>query len=80
MFIGRTDADDEAPILWPPNAKSWLIGRPWVFQGLAGKTDAGGEVDDRGWDGWMTSLTQWTWIWASLGSWWWIGNPGICNP
>ena len=32
---------------------------------------AGGEVDDRGWDGWMASLTQWTWVWVNSGSWWW---------
>ena len=33
--------------------------------------------DDRGWDGWMTSLTRWTWVWASSGSWWWTGKPGV---
>ena len=37
----------------------------------------GGEGDDRGWDGWMPSPTQWTWIWVSSGSWWWTGNPGV---
>ena len=37
----------------------------------------GGEGDDRGWDGWMASLTQWTWIWASSRSWWWTGKPGM---
>ena len=37
----------------------------------------GGERDDRGWDGWMPSLTQWTWVWASSGSWWWTGRPGV---
>ena len=37
----------------------------------------GGEGDDRGWDGWMASLTQWTWVWASSGSWWWTGKPGV---
>ena len=36
-----------------------------------------GEGDDRGWDGWMASPTQWTWIWASSGSWWWTGKPGV---
>ena len=35
-----------------------------------------GEGDDRGWDGWMASLTQWTWVWASCGSWWRTGKPG----
>ena len=37
----------------------------------------GGEGDDRGWDGWMASLTQWTWVWVSSGSWWWTGRPGV---
>ena len=36
-----------------------------------------GEGDDRGWSGWMASLTRWTWIWVSSGSWWWIGKPGV---
>ena len=38
---------------------------------------AGGEGDDRGWDGWMASLTRWTWVWASSRSWWWTGKPGV---
>ena len=38
---------------------------------------AGGERDDRGWDGWMASLTQWTWIWVNSGSWRWTGRPGV---
>ena len=37
---------------------------------------AGGEGDDRGWDGWMASLTQWTWFWVNSGSWWWTGRHG----
>ena len=36
----------------------------------------GGEGDDRGWVGWMASLTQWTWVWVDSGSWWWTGRPG----
>ena len=44
--------------------------RPWYWERL--KT--GGEGDDRGWDGWMLSLTQWTWVWASSRSWWWTGE------
>ena len=47
--------------------------RPWCWEGL--KT--GGKGDDRGWDVWMASLTQWTWVWASSGSWWWTGKPGV---
>ena len=38
---------------------------------------AGGEGDDRGWDGWMASLTRWTWIWVNSGSWWWTGRPDV---
>ena len=41
--------------------------RPWYWERLK----AGGEGDNRGWDGWMASPTQWTWVWASSGSWWW---------
>ena len=47
--------------------------RPWCWE----RSKAGGEGDDRGWDGWMTSLTQWTWVWASSGSWWWTAKPGV---
>ena len=46
---------------------------PWCWERLK----AGGEGDDRGWDGWMASLTRWTWVWASSGSWWWTGRPGV---
>ena len=41
------------------------------------KIEAGGEGDDRGWDGWMASLIQWTWVWVDSGSWWWTGRPGM---
>ena len=44
---------------------------------MLGGFGAGGEGDDGGWDGWMTSLTQWTWAWVNSGSWWWTGRPGI---
>ena len=47
--------------------------RPWCWERLR----AGGEGNDRGWDGWMASLTQWTWVWANSGSWWWTGRPGF---
>ena len=47
--------------------------RLWSSEGLG----AGGEGDDRGWDGWMASLTRWTWVWVNSGSWWWIGRPGV---
>ena len=38
---------------------------------------AGGEGEDRGWDGWMASLTRWMWVWVNSGSWWWTGRPGV---
>ena len=44
--------------------------RPWCWERLK----AGGEGDHRGWDGWMSPLTRWTWVWASSGSWWWTWN------
>jgi len=47
--------------------------RPWCWERLK----AGGEGDDRGWDGWMAAPTWWTWVWASSGSWWWTGKPGM---
>ena len=45
----------------------------WCWERLR----AGGEGDDSGWDGWMASLTQWTWVWVNSGSWWWTGRPGV---
>ena len=47
--------------------------RPWCWQRLT----AGGEGDDRGWDGWMALLTRCSWLWASSGNWWWTGEPGV---
>ena len=44
---------------------------------LLGKIVDGGEGDDRGWDGWMASLTRWSWVWTSPRSWWWTGKPGM---
>ena len=38
---------------------------------------AGGEGNDRGWDGWMASVTRWTWVWVNSGRWWWTGRPGV---
>ena len=73
VFIERTGAEAEAPILWPPDVKSWSLKRPWCWERLK----VGGEGDDRWWDGWMASLTQWKWIWASSRSWWWTGRPGV---
>ena len=47
--------------------------RLWCWEGLG----AGEEGDNRGWDGWMALLTQWTWVWINSRSWWWTGRPGV---
>ena len=73
-FFGRNDAKAETPVLWPPHVKSWLIGK----DSDAGRDrGAGGKGANRGQDGWMTSLTRWTWVWVNSGSWWWTGRPGV---
>ena len=48
--------------------------KTWLWQRLT----AGGE-DDREWDGWMASPTQWTWVWVNFRSWWWTGRPGVLH-
>ena len=50
-----------------------LLYNHWYWEGLG----AGGEGDDRGWDGWMASPTQWPWVWVNSRSWWWTGRPGV---
>ena len=57
---------------------------PYIFENsmllktlMLGWMGAGGEGDDRGWDGWMASLTRWTWVWVTSGSWWWTGRSGV---
>jgi len=71
-FSGRTDA--EAPILWPPDAKNWLVGKD---SGCWERLRARGEGSGRGWDGWMASLAQWTWIWANSEREWRTEEPGV---
>ena len=62
IFIGKADAEAETPIIWPPDAKSWLIwkdpdaGKDWGWE-EKGTT--------RGWGGWMASPTRWTWVWGN---------------
>ena len=73
IFIGRTDAEAETPIFWPPDVKNRLVGK----DPNAGKDKMGGEGDDRGWDGWMASPTQRTWVWVGSRSWRWTGKPGV---
>ena len=73
IFTGRTDAEAETPILWPPNAKNWLI---WKDPD-AGKDWGQEEKDDRGWDGWMASPTQCTWVWVKSRSRRWTRRPDV---
>ena len=56
---------------WCKQLTHWK--RPWCWE----RFRAGGEGDDRGWDGWMASPTQRTWVWVNSGSWWWTGRPGM---
>ena len=56
---------------WCEELTHWK--RPWCWERLK----EGGEGEDRGWDGWMASLTQWTWVWVNSGNWWWTGRPGM---
>ena len=76
MFIGRTDAAAETPVLWPPDAKTWLIwtnpdaGKDWRRE-EKGMTE--GEMV-----GWKDHL-KWTWVWVISGSWWWAWRPGVLH-
>ena len=74
VFIGRTDAEAETPILWPPDVKNWLIGKDPDTGKDWGQEEKG---MTRGWDGLMASLTRWTWVWVSCRSWWWTRKPGM---
>ena len=58
-------------VTWCEELTHWK--RPWCWERLK----AGGEGDDREWDGWMTSPIWWTWVWASSRSWWWTRRPGV---
>ena len=73
IFIGRTDAEAEAPTLATRCEELTPLNRPWYWERLK----VGGEGDDRGWDSWMASLTQGTWVWVDSGNWWWTGKPGV---
>ena len=66
VFIGRTDVEGETPILWPPSCEELTH---WKRPRCCERLRTGGEGDNRGWDGWMASLTQWTWLWVDSGSW-----------
>ena len=73
IFTGRTDAEAETPILWPPDEKNWLI---WMTL-MLGKTDGGRR---RGWQrmrSWIAWPTQWRWLWVIPGSWWRTERSGV---
>ena len=59
---------------WYKELTHWK--RHWCWE----RVRVGEEGDDRGWDGWMGSLTQWTWVWVNFGSWWWQGGLACCSP
>ena len=74
IFIGRTDAEAETPILWPPEAKSWLIRKDPNAEKDWGQEEKGTTENE------MVGLaapTRWTWVWVSSGSWWWTGRPSM---
>ena len=66
IFTGRTDAKAEAPKLWPSDAKKWPIWKDLFFRE---RLKVGEEGDNRGWDVWMASPNQWTWVWINSKSW-----------
>ena len=77
VLIGRTDAEAETPILWPPDVKSWLIwkdpdaGKDWRREEKGSKED-----EMVGWHHW---LSGYEWVWAKSRSWWSTGNPGVLH-
>ena len=73
IFIRRTDFEAETLILWPPDVINWLIWRSLMLGKIEGRKKRG----KKGWDGWMASPTQWTWVRVNSGSWWWTGMPGV---
>ena len=68
IFIGKIDAAAETMMRRTDSLEKTL---------MMERLKVGGEGDDRGWDGWMASPTQWTWAWVSSRSWWWTGRPGV---
>ena len=73
VCIGSTDVEAETDTWATWCEELTHLKRPWCWERLK----AEGEGDDRGWDGWMASPTQWTWVWVNSGSWWWTGRPGV---
>ena len=75
ILIGRTEAEAEAAILWPPDVKSWLE-KTLMLGDIEGRRRRGG----RGWNDWMVSLTQWTWIEQTMGDGDRQGSLAHCSP
>ena len=71
VFIGRTYVEWNSNTLATWWEELTHLKRPWCWERLR----AGGEGDNRGWDGWMASPTQWTWVWVNSRSQWWTGKP-----
>ena len=84
-YVAGQQGGTNQPAAWPSTSLHWFFfyqnlktiffchttrQNPW--EGLGA-----GEGDDRGWDGWMASLTRWTWVSVNSGSWWWTGRPGV---
>ena len=74
VFFGRNDAKAKTPVLWPPHAKSWLIGKDSDAGRHWGQEEKGKTEDEMA--GWQ-SPTRWTWVWVNSGSRWWTGRPGV---
>ena len=73
IFIGRTDAKAETPILFYLMWRTDSLEKTLMLGGIVGRR----RRDDRGWDGWMALPTRWTWVWVSSKSWWWTGKSGV---
>ena len=71
VFFGRSDAKAETPVLCPPHAKSWLIGKDPDAGRDWGQEEKGTTEDE------MASPTWWMWVWVNSGRWWWTGRPGV---
>ena len=71
VFIGSTDVNAEIPILWPADAKNWLLGKDPDARKDSRQEEKGTTGNE------MVGWHQWTWVWASSGSWFWTGKPGV---
>ena len=77
IFIGRINVEAETPNTLATWCKELThLKKSWCWERLKARR----EGDGRGWDGWMASLTQWTWVWVSSRSWWWTGKSDVLQP